>query len=305
MKKLLVLLVMIFTYSIAETNGDIILYKVANKDHKIVAETLVDGLTENGYVVAKNQDMNGPYKKQFKTTVFESYNLISVYHHETSTALIPKYVHSGIFTPFSIVTYQRKGEDDFYIAFLSAHVEENILKVNDSLFMKLETLTKESIRKILPNVMETSLSYAPVPTDKTLYTKYSFEVDDIDAMEARGDLMMMMENGMKPSGFVVANYIDFNEVLKEEKNEDYMFYDAYSLCKLKIIYELSKERPEAGAFAPCTMVIYHKKGSNKTEIVTLSIENLTSTLAITDKNMVDMLEKAQGTMKSIIEDSAE
>lgn len=305
MKKILMLLVIVFTYSVASTNGDILLYKVANKDHKITAKTLADGLTINGYVVAKNQDMNGPYQKQFKTTTFDSYNLMSVYHPETSTALIPKYAHSGIFTPFSIATYQRKGEDDFYIALLSASAQQNILKLKDEIFMKLEKLNKATITKVLPTAVETSLPYSVVPTTDSLYTKYSFEVEDADAMEARGDLMMMMESGMKPSGFVVANYIDFNKVLQEEKKEDYMFYDAYSLCKLKIIYELSKKKPEAGAFAPCTMVIYHKKGSNKTEIVTLSIANLTSTLAITDKKMLEMLEKAQGTMKSIIEDSAE
>ncbi len=302
MKKIIVLCLAIFTYMHASVNEDIILYKVPNKDHKISAQTLVDGLTVNGYTVSKNQDMNGPYEKQFKTTTFDSYNLMSIYHEETSVALIPKYAKSGIFTPFSIATYQRKDEDDFYIALLSAKAEQNILKEKDALFDKLEKLTKETIVKILPAATETSLSYN---AKDALYTKYSFEVEDADAMEARGDLMMMMESDMKPSGFVIANYIDFNKVLKENKKEDYIFYDAYSLCKLKIIYELSKEKPEAGAFAPCTMVIYHKKGSNKTEIVTLSIANLTSTLAITDKKILEMLTKAQNTMKSIIEDAAE
>ena len=305
MKKiLLVLLLLLSNYALAK-NTDIVLYKVPNKDHKITAQTLADGLTVNGYTVSKNQDMNGPYEKQFKTTTFDSYNLMSIYHEETSVALIPKYAKSGIFTPFSIATYQSKGEDDFYIALLSAKAEQNILKEKDVLFEKLEKLTKETIVKILPTAKETSLSYDAKSTTDALYTKYSFEVEDADAMDARGDMMMMLESGMKPSGFVVANYIDFNKVLKENKKEDYMFYDAYSLCKLKIIYELSKEKPEAGAFAPCTMVIYHKKGSNKTEIVTLSIANLTSTLAIKDKKILDRLTKAQGTMKSIIEDAAE
>lgn len=305
MKKIIILLMVLLTYSFSAINEDIILYKVANKDHKITAQTLVDALTVNGYVVSQNQDMNGPYQKQFKTTIFDSYNLITIYHQETSITLIPKYAHSGIFTPFSIVSYQNKGEDDLFIAFLSAKAQENILKIKDDLFIKLEKLTKSTIEKALPNVKQISLPYAAVETKEALYTEYSFDVEDADAMEARDDLMMMMESGMKPSGFIVANYIDFNKVLHEEKNEDYMFYDAYSLCKLKIIFELSKTKPEAGAFAPCTMVIYHKKESNKTKIVTLSIANLMSTLAIQDKKMLEMLSKAQGTMKSIIEDSAE
>jgi len=305
MKKILFIFVVLCYNLLWALNADIILYKVPNKNHKITAQTLADGLTVNGYTVVKNQDMNGPYEKQFKTTTFDSYNLMSVYHEETSATLIPKYAKSGIFTPFSIATYQRKGEDDFYIALLSSRAQQNIVKEKNILFDKLENLTKETIVKVIPSAKETVLSYDAVSTNDTLYTKYSFEVEDADAMEARGDMMMMMESGMKPSGFVVANYIDFNKVLKENKKDDYMFYDAYSLCKLKIIYELSKNKPEAGAFAPCTMVIYHKKGSNKTEIVTLSIANLTSTLAIKDKKLLDMLIKAQSTMKSIIEDAAE
>ncbi len=305
MKKMILVFVMLMTNMIASNKGDILLYKIANKDHKITAQTLVDGLTANGYVVPKNQDMNGPYKIQFKKSTFDSYNLITIYHHDSSVALVPKYPHSGIFTPFSIATYQKKGDEYFYIALLSAKAQENILKVADPLFAKLEKNTKALIAKILPMVVETSLPYDSVKTSEALYTKYTFDVEDADAMEARSDLMMMMESGMKPSGFVVANYIDFNKVLKEEKNEDYMFYDAYSLCKLRIIYELSKTKPEAGAFAPCTMVIYHKKGSNKTEIVTLSIANLVSTLAIKDKALLGMLKKAQSTMAMIIEEAAE
>jgi len=305
MKKMILVFVMTMTNMIAQNNTDIVLYKVANKDHKITAQVLADGLTTNGYVVSKNQDMNGPYKIQFKQTDFISYNLMTIYHHDSSVVLVPKYAHSGIFTPFSIATYQKKGDDNFYIALLSAKAQENILKVKDVLFDKLEKNTKAVIAKVLPSAVEVSLPYQSIKTNETLYTKYSFKVDDADAIEARDDLMMMMESGMKPSGFVVANYINFNQVLKKEKIEDYMFYDAYSLCKLKIIYELSKTKPEAGAFAPCTMVIYHKKGSNKTEIVTLSIANLTSSLAIKDKKILKMLTKAQNTMKNIIEEAGE
>lgn len=305
MKKMILVFVMIMTHMIAANNDDILLYKVANKDHKITAQTLADGLSINGYVVSKNQDMNGPYERQFKQTDFASYNLMTIYHHDTSVALVPKHPHSGIFTPFSIATYQKKGDAYFYIALLSAKAQENILKVKDVLFEKLEKNTKAIIAKILPTAVETSLPYDSVKTDEALYTKYSFDVDDADAMEAKEDMMMMMESEMKPTGFIVANYIDFNKVLKEEKNEDYMFYDAYSLCKLNIIYELSKTKPEAGAFAPCTMVMYHKKGSNKTEIVTLSIANLTSTLAIKDQALLKILKKAQSTMQIIIEESAE
>ena len=297
------LLALIVTF--ASANDDILLYKVPNKDHKISAKTIADGFSAAGYTVAKNQDMNGPYQKQFSKTTFDSYKLMSLYHPDTSVALISKYARSGIFTPFSIAVYQRKGDNNLYIALLRAKAQEHIVKVHDPLFKKLEALNKKTIMKILPAAKETSLGYDAVQTDKPLFTKYSFEVDDEDAMDAREEMLMLMTEAMKPSGFVVANYIDFNAVLKDEKKDDYLFYDAYSLCKLKIIYELCKTKPEAGAFAPCTMVIYHKKGSNKTEIVSLNIDNLTSTLALKEKALLQLLEKAQSDMQKIIEEAAE
>lgn len=305
MKIILLILSILCTNIMANSNEDILLYKVLNKDHKVTAKFLVDTLNMNGYTVSKNQDMNGPYKRQFNKTIFHSYNLITLYHPQTSTEVVPVHPSSGIFTPFSIATYQGKGDDYFYIALLTAKAQENILKVKDELFLKLEKATRKVITKAISNAEEIVLPYKSVPTNEDLYIRYSFDVDDEDAIEAKQDLMLMMESEMKPTGFIVANYIDFNKVLKEHKNEDYIFYDAYSLCKLKIIYELSKTKPEAGAFAPCTMVMYHKKGSNKTEIVTLSIANLTSTLAVKDKELLNLLTDAQGTIKSIIEDSAE
>ena len=302
-KKIVALVALLFAF--AGANENILVYKVENKSHGVTAETIADGLQKNGYVVAKNQDMNGPYKIQFGESTFHSYNLMSVYHADFATKTILKSANAGIFAPFSIGVYQRNGDDNLYVAFLSGSGQQRILKVEDKLYKDLEELNKKTIAKILPNAKISALEYESAKTDKDFYTKYSFEVEDEDAQEGYEGMMMMMRGNMKTAGFVVANYIDFNEVLKEKGVEDYEFFHSFSLCKLKIIYELSKKTPEAGSFAPCTMNIYHKKGSNKTEIVSLNINGLISMLALEEKDLVDMLDKTQGQMISIIEESAE
>jgi exonuclease III len=53
------------------------------------------------------------------------------------------------------------------------------------------------------------------------------------------------------------------------------------------------------------MIIYHKKGSNKTEIVSLNINSLISMLALKDKELLKMLESTQKDMVGIIEDAVE
>ena len=114
-----------------------------------------------------------------------------------------------------------------------------------------------------------------------------------------------MDGSMKMNGFVEANYINYNEVLEDSNVTDYAFYHAYSLCKLKVIYELSKKHLEAGAFAPCSMSIFHKKDSNTTNIVSLNINALISTLALKDKALIKMLTKTQGEMQNILKDAIE
>ena len=303
-KKVSILFALLLT--LAQANENILLYKVVNKEHKITAQTLADGLIKEGYVVSKNQDMNGPYIKQFKESGFELYNLMSVYQPEFAQKMALKYKNAGIFVPFSIAVYQRKNENDLYISLLTAKAEQGILGKKDKLFEELEALNKKSILAVLPNAIEAKLNYDAVETKAKLFTASAIESDDEDAEEEYDEMMMMMEGSMKMNGFVVANYIDYNKVLNENNITDYQFYHSFSLCKLQVIYELSKKHPEAGAFAPCTMSIYHKKGgSNTTNIVSLNIDALISTLALKDENLTKMLTKTQGEMQKILRDATE
>jgi len=298
----LALLVVMFSFANASS---ILVYKIANKEHKISAKTVADGLEMNDYVVAKNQDMNGPYIKQFGNSTFYSYNLMSIYEPKFAQQMVQKDSKAGIFVPFSVAVYQRKGDTFLYIAFLSASAQKRVVRMKDKFFDDLEMLNKKTMTKIFPSAKLVNLGYKSTKTNKEYYTKYTIESDDADANEEYDDMMMVMQGSMKMSGFVVANYIDYNAKLKEAGNNDYTFYHSFSLCKLKIIYELSKKHPEAGAFAPCTMVIYHKKGSNTTKIVSLNINSLISMLALKEKSLLDMLESTQGDMVSIIGDAVE
>ena len=300
-----VLTLLVVMFSFVNANSNILVYKIANKNHKISAQTVAAGLIKNGYTVAKNQDMNGPYAKQFGKTTFHSYNLMSVYQPEYAKNMVVKDSKIGIFVPFSVAVYQKKDDNFIHIAFLSSKAQQRIVELKDKIFDNLEALNIKTISKIFPSAKLETLSYESAKTDKKMYTKYTVESDDEDAIEEYGDMTMVMQGSMKMGGFVVANHIDYNDELQVNEINNYLFYHSFSLCKLKIIYELSKRNPEAGAFAPCTMVIYHKKGSNKTEIISLNINSLITMLALKDKELLTMLDKTQVDMISIIADATE
>jgi len=43
------------------------------------------------------------------------------------------------------------------------------------------------------------------------------------------------------------------------KGDVYDFYDTYSIIRFNVIYPVSKNHPDAGAYAPFSLVIYKKK----------------------------------------------
>jgi uncharacterized protein (DUF302 family) len=103
-----------------------------------------------------------------------------------------------------------------------------------------------------------------------------------------------------PAMFINAGFNDLNYDMEESGYEGYTFYDVYSICYLEVIYTVAKTHPEAGAFAPCSMYMYQKKGTNTMEIGFPSVYNWISSLAIEDKASHDILLMAQKKMEDIL-----
>jgi len=281
-------------------NEDLIVYKVDNTEGKITAKTIEDSLAKSGYSVQENRDMNGPFKLEFKKTNFAIYNLLIAYHKILAPELVSKFPRAGIFVPFSVAIYQKKDDKFLYVSLLSAKGMSKVVGGGDALYKKLEAENKKAFLKALPGAKEEKLAYKSLPTDKKLFTEYTVEVEEDDAEDNKEELQMVFEGGLKPIGFIMASFNEFGVDLDEAKNEDYEFYDAYSLCKLKVIYNISITHPEAGAYAPCTMAVYHKKGSGKTTFVFPNVHNWVSTLALKDKKLIELLDKAQTDIEALL-----
>ena len=298
-------MIMLLSWSVATANEDLIVYKVDNSKGKITPVSIEKSLVKSGYVIPKNRDMNGPFKKQFQKTIFDTYNLMIAYHEKMATELVAKHENAGVFVPFSVAIYQKKGDKFLYVSFLTAKAQSKILGLTDPLLTSIEKENKKAFLIALPGAVEEKLSFSPQATDKKLLTSFEIEVEDDDAEELKDEFEMVLESGLKPIGFIKASFSAFGMDLEEAKNEDYEFYDAYSLCKLKVIYNVSLVRPEAGAFAPCTLAIYHKVGTNKTKIVFPNVYNWISTLDLKDKALIKTLEKAQGDIVTLLKSAIE
>jgi len=305
MKLIQLIMIALLSAVTLSANEDLIVYKVDNSKGAITPATIEKVLTKAGYSVQENRDMNGPFKKQFGKTTFDTYNLLTAYHKKLATQLVIKDPHAAVFNPFSVAIYQKKGDKFLHVSFLSAKGQTKIVGSGKKLFEALEVENKKAFKTALPGAKLEKIPFSVQKSAKKLLSSFEFEVEQDDADDNKEEVEMLLENGLKPIGFIRASYNEFGVDLDEAGNEDFEFFDTYSLCKLTVIYNVAITRPEAGAFAPCTLAIYHKNGTGKTTIVFPNVYNWIATLDLKDKALIGYLEKAQKDMVALIESAIE
>jgi len=273
-----------------------------NKDGKITAKTIEEAFTKAGFFVSANRDMNVPFKKQFKETTFESYNLFTFYKKDTTLALVKKYDNIGLFAPMSMSIYTKKGSKDISVSSLSASAMQKIMKIpaDEKLLTDLRTLVVKTLKTAMPNGKFETLPYKIEATKKELVTKFTMEMDSKDWDDELEDLKMGFEGELAPNGFVIAGHNNLGDEFEEANYEGFDFYEVYSICKLPVIYTIAKSHPEAGAFAPCSLYLNKKKGEDKMTIAFPSVYNWMSSMALKDKEDLSTLEDAQKRMRKIL-----
>jgi len=308
MKKILTLVtVLLFAVSL-QAKGDLHLFSIDNKDAKITPYMIQEALNNAGLHVELNSNMIGPFTKQFKETKYKIFTLMTFWSKKYTRDLVNKYPKAGAFTPMGMGIYQAKNEDTLHLSVLTAEAQAKILGIKDEkLLKKIETQVLDFVKKNFPNAKH-KYSKDSLKTAHNLVTTYEMEVDqDEDPDDVLDEFQMNLEAGFKPYGFVVPEFMDLNEVLTKDDSVEspYDFYITYSICKLPVIYTVSKSRPEASAFAPCTTMLYKKKGENKVVVGFPAVYNWLSSVRVEDKDAKIALLKAQKDFEAILKDVTE
>jgi uncharacterized protein (DUF302 family) len=282
--------------------SDIQIYTTSNKDKKITPKTIQEAFEKAGFFVSANRDMNTPFEKQFKETSFEVYNLFTFYKRDVAVELAKKYENVGLFTPMSMSIYTKKGADTISISTLSAEAMAKIMKIpaEEKLLKDLGELVVKTVKAALPNGKVEILPYSSTKPIGELVTSYTMEMDSEEWEDELDELKMGLEGELAPNGFVIAGHNNLGDEFEDAKYEGFDFYEVYSICKLPVIFTIAKTRPEAGAFAPCSLYLEKKKGENEMTIAFPSVYNWISSLEISDKKEIEMLEDAQKKMNQIL-----
>ena len=307
MKKIILVIVAILSVVSLYADGDLHLFKVNNKDGKITPTMIEEAFSKNGFSIGVNSEMNKPFNSQFKSTSFKVFTLLTIYHTELSKQLVQVHPSTGVFVPMGVGIYQSLGEDTLHVSVLTAEAQAKIANVSDlTLLKKIEREVLVTLNELLPDA-KYSLSADSLKESRALITQYELELEGEDWEEAKDEFEMNLEAGFEPLGFVMPGFVDFNEEMTQEGTVSsvFDFYDTYSICKLKVIYAVSKTRPEASAFAPCTVMIYKKKDEDKIVVGFPAVYNWMSSTHVENKEAKETLMKAQNDFESILKDITE
>lgn len=304
MKKIYVILMICFTNLFAY---DVHIISQENSDKSVTPKTIEEKFKKAGFFIADNRDMTGPFIKQFKTTEFETYNLLTVFHIDSVSELIKKYPQIALFTPLSMSVYTKKGENRIHVAFLTSDAMSKIANIplDTPILKEMGLLVRKTLAQALPKGEYEAIDYGILETDKPLVTKTKIELNAKDWEDESDYLTEEFDSKLEVQGFVQAGFTDINYYLKKRENKNYDIFFSESICKLPVIYTVSKTRPEAGAFAPCAIVMYKKKNDTTLEISYPNVYNWISSLAIEEKESIDILIKAQKQMEAILKEIQE
>lgn len=285
--------------------GDFHLFSVPNDEGKINAAVIEKALEANGFYISADSEMTHPFEVQFQQSDFTAFNLLTVYHKKYALSLVKAHPDAGIFVPMGVGIYQRKGEKELHVSVLTAAAQKKIAGLDAPEFESIEKEVMAALTKALPNAKHI-LSENSLPAEGTLLSRYTRPSDAKSWKEDKDATEMTIEEGLKPAGFVMSNFTDFQaEMSANGGKSPFDFYDTYSICKLKVIYTVAKTHPEAAAFAPCTLMVYKKTDTDQIVMGFPGVYNWMSSARVTDPEAKSVLMQAQKDFESVLQSATE
>lgn len=294
-------LVLVTSICAAETQN-IQIFSVDNSKGTINAKSIEKAFNASGVVVDVNNDMNSIFSKRYGKVHHKNYNLAIFTNPELVSKLMNKYPSIGLITPLSMSIYEDGTKNTINIATLSLAGMARITKIpaTDPDLIAYTKAVDTALHKALPKGKYLSVNHN-TKSSKPLTTEFTIELELEDGdtvVDAKDSFKEEFEGELGPVGFLIPKSYAL-------QHADYDFFDTYSIIRFNAIYPVSKDHPDAGAYAPFSLVIYKKKDEAVTHIAFPSIDNWISDLDITDKETADTVRETHGMVKAILEELTE
>ncbi len=281
-----------------------VMFNVVKGDAEKQYNTMINEKIESiGWILSDpHERINDAYEKRYGNPEDPDYDkkgwaknldnlgFFSVANDEALRPLLIKAPELGGFSPFNLHIYKKANEDKTYVGHVVPDTMLDIVGVKDAntraafnaLFPSLDKMVQDEIG----GKVETS-TYNGLPSKPMMNFEITFDRPD----ELADFIETFQENyeaAFEDKKYIIAGYKDFKETYSdmELEFEEYDAYFVYSLCHFTYSYNMfNKGRPDAGAFAPCSMYLYIKKDSNTMVVGMPKLANWVSVLNIKDETM--------------------
>jgi len=251
--------------------------------------------------------VNDQYETKWGSTVLDVLSFMPVVNDKVILPLLNIDPRIAGFAPFNMLIHKRLDENVTHVGHLMPKVMLDILEIEDKEVREKFTATFKSLDALVEKEMGGKKSFMPykkLPEQTMINYEYTFEAPE-DMDDFIDEFQNSFELAFIDKGYLIAGYHNFMEAT-DDAEEILASYDAfwtYSLCHLEFSYTMFDNegaRPEAGLFAPCTMYMYIKKGTNKVVVGMFRLHNWSETLEITDPKRLALIEKLDTQIPEIL-----
>jgi len=282
----------------ASENDDIRIYQADNSDGKITPDTIQKAFEKAGFYMAANNGMNFPFKRDFNNTYYDVYNLAAFYNKDVVAKFIKKYPTIGLFAPMTMSIYTKKGDKTISIATLNPKRMATITGIPEDHpgWKKLDEMLQKALKLAMPNGKFVPYTAKQIDVKAPLTVEATMQMGD-DWEDKLEDLENNFESALTVNGFAMPA---FNELHEDIDDTGYDFYIVYSVCKIPVAYTISKNHPEMGAYAPCSMYIYKKEGDKTVHFGIHHVKNWVHSMGLTDKEELKILNGAMDKFATLL-----
>ena len=281
-----------------------VMFNVAEGDAEKQYESMINGKIESiGWILSDpHERINDAYAKRYGnpedpdydkegwTDNLDNLGFFSLANDEALRPLLIKAPELGGFSPFNLHIYKEKSKNKTYVGHLVPDTMLDIVGVKDAgirkdfnaMFPSLDAM----VQKEIGGTVEIT-EFKALPEKPMMNFEITFDRPE-DITEYIETFQEEYEAAFEDNKYIIAGFKDFKETYAdlELDFEEYDAYFVYSLCHFTYSYNMfNKGRPDAGAFAPCSMYLYVKKDTNKLIIGMPKLTNWVSVLDIKDEKM--------------------
>jgi len=253
--------------------------------------------------------VNDQYETKWGSTVLDVLSFMPVVNDRAILPLLNIDPRIAGFAPFNMLIHKKLDENVTHVGHLMPKTMLDILDIKNKEVREKFTATFASLDTMVEKELGGTKSYMPyakLPKQTMINFEYTFNAPD-DMDDFLDEIQNKLELAFINKGYLIAGYHNFMEATDDAGDilSDYDAFWTYSLCHLEFSYGMFDNegaRPEAGLFAPCTMYMYIKKGSNKLVIGMFRLHNWSDTLNITDTTRMELVERLDKEIPEILTD---